>query len=136
MDCAPSASYGAKCVVIADYADAHQKVGEVYISSSNDTITWLTSKVAGVKLIHSYQLDLNQIATMYAGDADCISSDDSKPICYAITLTSKPAQPSASSVVVQSPTAGAPVSDLTIPALAVGAGLAALGFGLSRRRRA
>ncbi|KAA8828105.1 hypothetical protein [Bifidobacterium myosotis] len=42
----------------------------------------------------------------------------------------------AGTVINQSPTAGAPVSDLTIPALAVGGGLAALGFGLSRRRRA
>ncbi|KAA8828103.1 hypothetical protein [Bifidobacterium myosotis] len=58
--------------------------------------------------------------------------DDEKPVL----LLGRPRAQAAGTVINQSPTAGAPVSDLTIPALAVGGGLAALGFGLSRRRRA
>ncbi|KAA8828107.1 hypothetical protein [Bifidobacterium myosotis] len=73
-----------------------------------------------------------------AVNANGVSYEKGNPLDSKVVLglKNRPPVDTAGTVINQSPTAGAPVSDLTIPALAVGGGLAALGFGLSRRRRA
>lgn len=114
LDC----STNNRCELTVNYADDTAKTRE--FQPGNGTLAWNDAAVDGVLLD----------ASGYAADGAC-----SDTRCWYVSLKDKP-DVSQTVSLNQTPTTGAPSSDLTLPAVVLAVGAVGVSLVLTRRRRA